>query len=120
MRRVCAWAEASRSLGPREAENVASLVWCCDLPTEPARDARHALHQDGVVFGEFAGRHIGIVFVADANMSAERDGEREDRPLLFRVHDADVPDAVARKIIDHELQRPLGWRRPGAAGPADE
>src|SRR5262245_58252830 len=61
-----------RSLGPREAENVASLVGCCDLPTEPARDARHALHQDGVVFGEFAGRHIGIVFVADANMSAER------------------------------------------------
>src|SRR5262249_46330461 len=48
-------------------------------------------------------RDIGIVLVADAHVSAERDRERENRPLLLRVHDARVPDAILRKIIDHEL-----------------
>src|SRR5262245_48034567 len=108
------------SLRAREPEDLPCLVGSGDLAPQPARDAYHALHQHGIVLGEFAGRDIGIVFVADAHVSAERDRERENRPLLLRVHDAHVPDAVLRKIIDHELEGALGRRRPGSAGPADE
>src|SRR5262244_3921769 len=104
----------------REPEDLPRLVGSGDLASQPARDARHALHQHGIVLGEFAWRDIGIVLVADAHVSAERDRERENRPLLLRVHDAHVPDAILRKIIDHELEGALGRRRPGSAGPADE
>src|SRR5262249_50679132 len=108
------------SLRVREPEDLPRLVGSGDLAPQPTRDAHHALHQHGIVLGEFAWRDIRVVLVADAHVSAERDRERENRPLLLRVHDAHVPDAILRKIIDHELQRALGWRRPGSAGPADE
>src|SRR5262245_40587560 len=93
----------SRSLRAREAEDLARLVGRGDLASEPARDAHHPLHQHGVVLGELARRHIRIVFIADANVSAECGSERENRPLLLRIHDADVPDAFGWKIIHHEL-----------------
>src|SRR5262249_52382727 len=110
----------SRSLRVLEPEDLPRLVGSGDLASQPARDARHALDQHGVVLGEFARRDIGIVLIADPHVYAQRDRARAYRPLLPRVHDAHVPDAILRKIIDHELQGALGRRRPGAAGPADE
>src|SRR5262249_27166383 len=103
------------SLPARGPEDLPRLVGSGDLAPQPTRDAHHALHQHGIVLGEFAWCDMGVVLVADAHVSAERDREREYRPLLLRVHDAHVPDAILRKIVDHELQRALGRRRPGSA-----
>src|SRR5262249_4876461 len=75
------------SLRAREPEDLPRLVGGGDFASQSARDARHALHQHGIVLGEFAWRDIGIVLVADAHVSAERDRERENRPLLLWVHD---------------------------------
>src|SRR5215468_10616342 len=86
------------SLRAREPEDLPRLVGSGDLAPQPARDAYHALHQHGIVLGEFAWRDIGIVLVADAHVSAERDRERENRPLLLRVHDAPVPDAICGRL----------------------
>src|SRR5512144_2287825 len=83
-----------QSLRAREPENPPRLVGGGDLAPEGARDADHAVHQHRVVPGEFARRHIGIVLVADAHVTAERDRERENRPLLLRIHHTHVPDAV--------------------------
>src|SRR5262249_62267418 len=90
----------SRALRAREPEDLSRLVGSGALASQPARDARHALDQNGIVLGEFARRDVGIVLIADPHVSAQRDRERENRPLLLRVHDAHVPDAILRKIID--------------------
>ena len=56
---------------------------------EPLRDADHAVDQHGVVLGELARRDIRIVLVADADVAAERDRKRQDRPLLLRIQSYD-------------------------------
>src|SRR5882672_1962260 len=108
------------ALLPREADDLAGFLRAGHPAAETFGDLDHPLHQHGVVLGQLARRDIGIVLVADPHMAAERDREREQIPLLLRVHHAHVPDAVLRQMVDHVDQRLLGWRRPGAARPAQE
>src|ERR1700704_1015447 len=110
----------SLRLLPCEADDLAGFLRAGHPAAETLRDLDHPLHQHGVVLRELARRDIGIVLVADPHMAAERDREREQVPLLPRVHHAHVPDAVLRQVVDHVDQRLLGRRRPGAARPAQE
>src|SRR4029453_9598308 len=58
-------------LRAREPQNLARLLGGGDLAPQPLRDAHHAFDQHGVVLGELARRHIGIVLVADPHVPAE-------------------------------------------------